>query len=65
MVKPHQRGFDKPGRSFGPDLVRGDFNHSWVYVAGPLIGALAAVGVALILRGTGGDPEAARAAQGN
>jgi len=53
-----------PARSFGPDAVLGDFNHFWVYVFGPLLGALGAVGIAIILRGGGGDPRAAAAAQG-
>lgn len=43
-----------PARSFGPALVSGDFAHYWVYVAGPLIGALIAVGFAFVLRGAGG-----------
>ena len=53
-----------PGRSFGPDLVIGDFSHFWVYLAGPLLGALLAVGAAHALRGRGGDATAERAAQG-
>jgi aquaporin Z len=53
-----------PVRSFGPDAVIGDYSHFWVYLAGPAIGALAAVGAAYILRGRGGDAAAARAAQG-
>src|SRR5580700_4927226 len=44
-----------PARSFAPDLVIGDFGHFWVYVVGPLAGALIAVGFAWILRGPGGD----------
>ena len=32
-----------PARTFGPDLVGGDFTSYWVYVAGPLIGACVAV----------------------
>ena len=31
-----------PARTFGPDLVGGDFSCYWVYVAGPLTGALIA-----------------------
>lgn len=53
-----------PARSFGPDLVTGDFTHFWLYVIGPLAGALIAVGFAWILRGRGGDPGGASAASG-
>jgi aquaporin Z len=45
-----------PARSFGPALVSGDFSSYWVYVLGPLAGALMAVGFAHVLRGGGGDP---------
>ena len=40
-----------PVRSFAPDLVRGDFNTSWIYIVGPILGALVAVGFEWILRG--------------
>lgn len=54
-----------PARSFGPALVSGDWRDYWVYVAGPLIGAVLAVGAAFILRGPGGgDLTARRAASG-
>jgi aquaporin Z len=53
-----------PARSFGPDLVSADFTAYWVYVAGPLLGAVLAVGFAYILRGRGGDLAALAAAQG-
>lgn len=53
-----------PARSFGPDVVRWDFASYWVYVVGPLVGALLAVLFAYVLRGPGGDPVARRAAQG-
>jgi aquaporin Z len=42
-------------RSFGPALVSGDFNSYWVYLIGPLVGAVIAVGCAVILRGRGGS----------
>lgn len=53
-----------PARSFGPDLALLDFSHFWVYVVGPLAGALLAVGIAWLLRGPGGDLSAILAAQG-
>jgi aquaporin Z len=53
-----------PARSFGPDAVGADFGSYWVYVAGPLAGAVLAVGVAFILRGRGGGRSGSAAAQG-
>lgn len=53
-----------PARSLGPALVSGDFTDLWIYLAGPTLGALAAVGAAWILRGPGGGPSGTKAAQG-
>jgi aquaporin Z len=53
-----------PARTFGPDLVSLDFTHYWVYVAGPLAGAVLAVGFAFVLRGYGGGKSGSAAAQG-
>ena len=53
-----------PARTFGPDLVGADFTHYWVYVAGPLTGAVVAVGAAFALRGYGGGRSGSAAAQG-
>ena len=53
-----------PARTFGPDLVSADFTAYWVYVAGPLLGAVLAVGFAYILRGRGGGMAGSGAAQG-
>ncbi len=53
-----------PARTFGPDLVGGKFSDYWVYVAGPLTGAVVAVAFAYILRGPGGGRSGSAAAQG-
>lgn len=52
-------------RSFGPALVAGDFHDYWIYLAGPFAGAVAAVGLAVLLRGGGGGPIDSAAAQGD
>jgi aquaporin Z len=53
-----------PARTFGPDLVGADFGHYWVYIAGPVVGAVFAVGAAFVLRGRGGGMAGSGAAQG-
>jgi aquaporin Z len=53
-----------PARTFGPDLVATDFTSYWVYVAGPMAGAVLAVGAAWVLRGAGGGRAGSAAAQG-
>ena len=53
-----------PARSLGPALVSGDWHAYWVYLAGPLLGGVIAVGCAWILRGRGGDEAARSAASG-
>ncbi|HTR69737.1 MAG TPA: aquaporin [Mycobacteriales bacterium] len=53
-----------PARTFGPDAISTDFTSYWVYVAGPLLGAVIAVGVAYVLRGPGGGRAGSGAAQG-
>ncbi|HYB02107.1 MAG TPA: aquaporin, partial [Ktedonobacteraceae bacterium] len=47
-------------RSFGPDLVLWNFSHFWIYIVGPIAGALLAVGIAYILRGRGTGIQAAQ-----
>ena len=54
-----------PARTFGPNLVATNFTSYWVYVAGPLVGAVLAVGAAWVLRGAGGGRAGSGAAQGS
>jgi aquaporin Z len=53
-----------PARSFGPALVSGEWKSYWVYLLGPVAGAVIAVGCAFILRGRGGDAIAYAAGSG-
>jgi aquaporin Z len=53
-----------PARSLGPALVSGKLGDVWIYAVGPVLGAVAAVGVAWFLRGPG-SPYAGRAATGD
>jgi aquaporin Z len=53
-----------PARSLGPALVLGDWTSWWAYLAGPLAGAVIAVGIARVLRGPGGGTHGTQAAQG-
>lgn len=52
-----------PARSFGPDLVGANFSHYWIYLVGPLLGAMIAVGFEYILKGKA-TTSGAEAAQG-
>ncbi len=52
-----------PMRSIAPDLVGGDLSHYWIYLAGPVLGAMVAVLFEYILRGKATKAGAA-AAQG-
>ena len=53
-----------PARTFGPDAISANFGSYWVYAAGPILGAIIAVGVAFVLRGRGGGLSGSGAAQG-
>ena len=54
-----------PARTFGPDLASTTFTSYWVYIAGPVAGAVIAVAIAFILRGRGGGKSGDSAAQGD
>jgi aquaporin Z len=53
-----------PARSFAPDLFLLNFSTYWIYLVGPIAGALLAVFFAYLLRGPGPDKVAIEAAQG-
>jgi aquaporin Z len=54
-----------PARSLGPALVTGDLSEIWVYVGGPVAGAvLAVIGTLLIHDRSGGQADARTAARG-
>jgi aquaporin Z len=53
-----------PARSLGPALVKNDWTSWWAYLIGPVVGALIAVGIAILLRGPGGGAAGSAAAQG-
>lgn len=53
-----------PARTFGPDLVGNDWTSYWVYIAGPLLGAVVAAGFGYVLRGRGGGVAGSHAGQG-
>ncbi len=52
------------GGSLGPVLVSGNFTDLWIDLAAPILGALAAVGSAWILRRPSGGISGTAAAQG-
>ena len=55
-----------PARSLGPAVVAGDLANAWIYLIGPIVGALLAVALTRLLHGpTEADPQAEEAAQGD
>ena len=63
MGGPFDGAAMNPARAFGPDVAIGNLSTWWVYLLGPAVGAVAAVGVAYVLRGSAKAQEA-RAAEG-
>lgn len=53
-----------PARTLGPNIVGGDMGPIWVYIIGPILGGLLAVGLAYLLRGHGGHAAATAVAEG-
>jgi glycerol uptake facilitator-like aquaporin len=61
MGGPFEGASMNPARSFGPDLALGNLSTRWIYLIGPVTGAVLAVGMAQILRGPGMVSEATAA----
>lgn len=53
-----------PARTLGPDIVSGRFSDTWLYMLAEFGGALLAVSMAQVLRGSGGGRESSHTAQG-
>ncbi len=58
MGGPFDGASMNPARSFGPDLAVWNLSTWWVYLIGPVVGAVIAVGVAYVLRGPAKAQEA-------
>ena len=58
MGGPFDGAAMNPARAFGPDVALGDLSSWWVYIIGPMGGAVVAVGVARVLRGPAKAEEA-------
>jgi glycerol uptake facilitator-like aquaporin len=61
MGGPYEGAAMNPARAFGPDVALGNLSTWWIYLIGPSIGAVVAVGVAYVLRGPAGAGEATAA----
>jgi len=59
MGGPYEGASMNPARSFGPDVAISNLSTWWVYLIGPVAGAVMAVGVAYVLRGPAKAQEAA------
>lgn len=51
VLGPLSGGSANPARQFGPALLSGEAGLLWVYVAGPVLGAVAGAGLVTVVRG--------------
>jgi glycerol uptake facilitator-like aquaporin len=58
MGGPYDGAAMNPARALGPDVAIGNLSTWWVYLIGPAVGAVIAVGVAYVLRGPAKAQEA-------
>jgi len=61
MGGPYDGAAFNPARAFGPDVALGALSTWWVYLIGPVAGALVAVGLARVMRGPAKIEEASAA----
>lgn len=54
---PFSAGSMNPARSLAPNILCGSFSSLWVFIAGPLIGALIAVLIMRVMKGHPGEHE--------
>ena len=47
-----------PARSFGPALASGEWHQFWIYVGGPVVGAILGAFAYQLVRGAAGDAPA-------
>jgi aquaporin Z len=54
-----------PARTLGPDIVSWDLTGWWIYIVGPLAGAIVAVGMIGLVRGLPGKDDERASAEGD